>query len=102
MKRHKLIAIACLVLLFVGSSCKKQHYFKYSGSISGEDKRMCACCGGHFINIDGDTLTYLAHALPAGTDLSNESYPVHIEFNATFKNFCGTQKIIEIQNMKKR
>ena len=63
----KLVPFLLTLLLLI--SCEDEVSFKNSdiGSITGQDFRLCACCGGWFIEIEGETLRI--PVLPEDTDL---------------------------------
>jgi len=99
----KVIVGICLVLLGI-QYCRKEdsHVYKSNGIITGPDIRMCACCGGYYIQID--TLTYEFNDLPdnSNINLQTESFPISVILDWQLSDLtgCPDKKII-IQRIKK-
>jgi len=97
----KLIIPFCMSLLLM-TACKKENSLQSNGQITGADPRMCACCGGWFINIDNET--YRFYDLPAESDLdlTNASFPIQVELNwNTTGNGCMGDEIV-IDELKRK
>jgi hypothetical protein len=101
----KATIIVGICTLFISLTfCHKEHYTDYasSGIITGPDIRMCACCGGWFIQID--STTYEFDALPDSSDinLEKETFPVYVklDWQLAGTESCPANKII-IQSIKK-
>ena len=66
------------------------------GIITGPDFRMCACCGGWYIRIDG--IVYEFDTLPVDSkiDLQNEKFPftVIIDWQLSDLSACPDKRII--------
>ena len=64
--------------------------------ITGPDARMCACCGGWFVLING--ISYEFDALPAGSplDLQQVKFPmtVHLDWQVSDQTSCPNDKIL--------
>ena len=66
------------------------------GTVTGRDARRCACCGGWFIKIKGET--YRFQTLPASDiDLGDEQYPVEVtlEWGTAPEQCLGDEIVIE-------
>jgi hypothetical protein len=93
--KTKLLLVVFLIIGLVG--CKKPTTSDYqsTGIITGVDARMCACCGGYYIQIDN--VTYEFDTLPAGSniDLQNATYPiaVKLDWQLSTKPACPNTKI---------
>jgi len=93
--RTKLLLGAFLLISLFG--CKKQNTndFQSTGIITGADYKMCACCGGWYIQIDN--ITYTFDTLPVGStiDLQNATFPitVKLEWKLSTKPTCEEKKI---------
>lgn len=46
------------------------------GIITGRDARRCMCCGGWFVDIQGQTYRFMT--LPKDADIELETYPVSV------------------------
>jgi hypothetical protein len=71
-----------VTLIALSLSCdRKAEEYSSKGVITGQDMRMCACCGGWIINIEGEN--YLFDALPTNSSLSleKESFPLSVLLN---------------------
>ena len=89
-------------LLFILIACQKENEWMNEGKITGADGRMCACCGGYFIEIKDSV--YRFDILPEGTnfDLTKETFPVLVELNWKKKeNSCLRDEIIVTDIRKK-
>jgi len=64
--------------------------------VTGADIRMCACCGGWFVTIDG--IIYQFDTLPDGStvDLQKETFPVTVKMDWQISDqaACPNKKII--------
>jgi hypothetical protein len=72
--------------------------FESTAVISGFDKRMCRCCGGWIINIDGEELSKRFDELPQNTfiDLQSTTFPVNVQLNWTESNdYCGQGIVVD-------
>lgn len=48
------------------------------GTITGEDFRRCACCGGWFIEINEEVYRFIAIPFSSNVDLFNEAFPIEV------------------------
>lgn len=91
------ILVSIIVILFCLVDCQKQNTNDYqsTGKITGADLRMCACCGGYYIQIDN--VTYEFETLPASStiDLQKETFPimVKLDWQLSTKSACPDKKI---------
>jgi hypothetical protein len=81
----KLLILCALLLLF---SCKKDGNCSgtkdasHSGVITSADMRMCACCGGYFIQIEGVTWRFFQESLPPNNlQLTTENLPMKVRLD---------------------
>jgi hypothetical protein len=101
MKRDVIVGI---FVFFALISCHKENANDYrsAGIITGPDIRMCACCGGWFIQID--SATYEFDALPDGSkiNLETETFPLSVKLDWQLSTLtgCPDSRII-IQRIKK-
>ena len=81
--------------------CKTDIYndFKSKGKITGPDLRMCICCGGWQIVIDGETYNF--ESLPGTSDinLQKETFPVLVKLDWHLSETMGCPKWIDIQRI---
>jgi hypothetical protein len=82
MKVIRLLLITGLIAGF--AFCDRENDHLSSGTILGPDIRMCACCGGWYIEID--TATYEFEALPVNStiDLQKETFPLKVKLDWQF------------------
>jgi len=76
----KVLAIMILSAALVGS-CQKEEPFMDVGIITGPDLRLCACCGGWFINIGNDTYRFMEIPCNCSLDLVNAEFPVIVNID---------------------
>jgi hypothetical protein len=93
-------------ILFGLIYCKKEpgHNYESTGTITGQDVRMCPspCCGGWFIKID--SLVYEFDTLPEGSDinLEKETFPLAVKLDWQLSDTPGCpDKRISIQRIAK-
>ena len=100
--RIKLLLAVFLIIGFV--SCQKPNTtdFQSTGIITGVDAKMCACCGGYYIQIDN--VIYEFDTLPVGSniDLQNATYPipVKLDWQLSTKPACPDKKIDVLRIIK--
>jgi hypothetical protein len=97
----KVYRIIIIILLLVACT-KENNDFKSSGTITGVDYRMCACCGGWFINIDN--AIYLFDSLPkdSNIDLASETFPLDVKLDwQLISNSCSGFSRISVLRIKK-
>ena len=80
MKNFNFVLFLFLILLQI--SCNDDDPFKNAdnGAITGQDMRLCACCGGWFIEIEGET--WRIPVPPNNTDLElngRDDYPIPVQ-----------------------
>ena len=73
--------------------------FESTGEIIGPDVRLCICCGGWFIRLDGQEELYNFRELPENSDinLDGASFPIKVNLNWSEDTLitCGSWIIIE-------
>jgi hypothetical protein len=99
----KLSLVVCFLLLGVASCTKeKNNGYQSEGKILGPDLRMCACCGGWYIQIDN--VTYEFDTLPANStvDLQKDTFPimVKLDWQLSDKGACPDSRINIIRIVK--
>ena len=72
----KLLAFFILASL-IALSCSKDQS-KNEGIITGADARLCMCCGGWFIDIEGDHYRFYQLPKDCELDLSKETFPLAV------------------------
>lgn len=92
----KLVLIIGLIFLgFISCRQDKNDNYLSEGKITGPDVRMCACCGGWYIQID--SLTYEFDSLPVNStiNLEKESFPllVKLDWQLSDKAACPDTRI---------
>jgi hypothetical protein len=97
----KAIKIIFLVLIMI--ACTKENSdYKSVGTVTGNDPRMCACCGGWIIVIED--VIYLIDSIPkdSNIDLSTETFPVTVKLDwQLVSSGCSAFNRITVQRIKK-
>ena len=98
------IQLIIILFLVIGiSSCKKNKTITYSdsGTLTGFDPRLCACCGGVFLDSD-DTNIYHIESLPgmSGEDFGKLTFPKRIKYNWSFDRDCNGTVYLKITSYK--
>ena len=85
------------VIIFATCNKEGNNYMSH-GTMSGQDYRMCACCGGWLITIDDKQ--YQFNNLPANSDinLSNEKFPLVVKLDWEL-NTTGCPNTITVQKI---
>ncbi|MEI6274506.1 MAG: hypothetical protein WCP08_00890 [Prolixibacteraceae bacterium] len=96
----KLRWIIVLAFIFFATCTKERNAYMSHGIISGQDFRMCACCGGWLIVIDNQQ--YQFNNLPANVNinLSNEKFPLAVKLDWEL-NTSGCQNTITVLRIVK-
>jgi len=68
------VLLAFLLLIF---SCEKDE-FKSTGTITGADVALCACCGGYFIDIEGTQYRLDKTKLPGNFYFDDNQLPLTV------------------------
>lgn len=101
--KSKITLLICLFILgFTGCNQEINKDYKSQGKITGPDIRMCACCGGWYIQIDN--LTYEFDSLPdnSNINLQTETFPVFVKLDWQLSDKGGCpDKRITIQRIVK-
>jgi hypothetical protein len=88
-----------LLLLTAMLGCRKTHNdkgdYKDLGIITATDMRMCACCGGYFIDINGTTHRFYEENLPPNNlSLSPDNLPMKVKLDwQEAASACGNELI---------
>jgi hypothetical protein len=92
--------LTLLLIVLSLLSCDKE-VVKNSAQITGPDYRMCACCGGWFIEIDDTTYRFYELPKSSSIDLENETFPleVTVKWKKT-ENACMSD-LIDIEKITK-
>lgn len=95
MKSKITLLIGIIIGGFFGCSHEIIKDYQSNGKITGPDIRMCACCGGWYIQIDN--LTYEFDSLPVNSniDLQKETFPVlvKLDWQLSDKGACPDKRI---------
>src|SRR5665648_658758 len=98
----KTIVFLLLISTLLIFSCEKEK-FQSTGTITGPDMRMCPCCGGYFIDIDGNQYNFDKTALPDNFTFADNQLPLDVELNWKLKtDGCLDYNWIEISKIRKK
>ena len=75
----KFIIIVALIVSMISSSCRKNNYMS-DAVITGEDYRLCVCCGGLFIKLNDGRL-FLTGSLENFGVKDNEKFPISVRID---------------------
>ena len=105
MKKHIWLATILFGFgIFLYSSCCEEEpgYCTEEGIITAVDYRECACCGGWFIEIGGDTLRApdLPQEFKEGLDSNEFPLPVYLEWSPNETPCLGDE--IEVPCIRRR
>ncbi|MGB0931085.1 MAG: hypothetical protein ACPGVB_09935 [Chitinophagales bacterium] len=91
-------------LLLISSSflltCEKES-LNDVGVITSFDSRECGCCGGWFIEIDGETHRFFELPKNSGLDLENEALPIDVKLNWEKEDDSCMGDLILVSKMEK-
>ena len=83
LKMNLTIRTYLVLISFTLCTCTYDDFEKYKsdGIITGQDYKMCICCGGWEININDQT--YHFDVLPSNSriDLDNEKFPLKVKLD---------------------
>jgi len=83
-------------------SCEKEKY-ESTGTITGQDIRMCPCCGGYFIDIEGTQYHFEKSGLPCNFTFDDDQFPLNVELDWKPKTAgCSDYNWIEISKIRKK
>jgi hypothetical protein len=106
------LLLPLFLLCLAGIACKKESFMNQA-VITGIDATLCGCCGGLFVNFDGETNSppsqhtfYLAQNDPKDLGIDNTtSFPVYmdVDWEALF-TVCASMphQHIRITKFRKR
>jgi hypothetical protein len=94
--------ILSLVLAFTAMSCEKPDY-KNTGTITGQDVTLCACCGGYFIDINGTQYRFDKSTLPGNFTFEDKQLPLNVELDWELRTeMCKDFNWINITKIRKQ
>jgi hypothetical protein len=98
--RSKFRWIIVLAFILFATCNKESNNYISHGTITGQDYRMCVCCGGWLITIDDKQ--YQFDKLPNGSsiDLNTEKYPLAVKLDWQL-NTAGCPNTITIVRIAK-
>jgi len=97
-------AMVCLLMIsaLLVFSCEKEKY-ESIGTITGQDIRMCPCCGGYFIDIEGTQYHFEKSELPGNFTFDDDQFPLNVELDWKLKTGgCSGYNWIEISKIRKK
>ena len=77
----KMIAAFIFILLLSISCSMEEDSYKSSGIITGVDVRECSCCGGYYIDIEGNTYRFYEIPQNSNLKLDNQVFPVYVKLD---------------------
>jgi hypothetical protein len=103
MKRNLFILIILSGLVFMAACRKKDEVVETNAKIIGSDMRLCACCGGWWFDIQGDTLR--AMDLPADfiAQIDQNAFPIPVLISWDRENLssCLMDELVHIKTIRK-
>ena len=81
--------------------CNKATVIKNNATILGADYRMCASCGGWFIEIERDTFRFFEVPSNSNVDLNSASFPLQVDAKwRELEDECMND-LIEVTSLKR-
>ena len=81
-------------------SCEKDKY-ESTGTITGADMAMCACCGGYFIEIGATKYHFEKIELPSNFKFDDEQLPLNVDLDWKLKTeTCSGFNWIKISKIR--
>ena len=78
----KVFTLALFLVLLTNNSCQKESVlYKSYGVITGQDYRMCACCGGWFLETGGEIFLFDSIPADSGFELAKETLPLKVRLD---------------------
>jgi len=98
--KTKVFFLLVSALLIV--SCEKTKY-ENTGTITGQDFALCACCGGYFIQIDDVNYRFEKSELPDNFTFDDNQLPLTVELDWEPRSaYCSDFNWINIQKIRKK
>lgn len=95
--KKKLMKYVCFLLVcLLAASCytkpqpEPAPHYDASGTITGQDLAMCACCGGYIMKMSTNDSVYRFFSFPAGTTFDTTKFPISVNFNFTRTGVCAS------------
>lgn len=82
------------------NSPSEELVYESTGTITGYDLTLCACCGGWIVVIENDENTYRLDSLPEGSGIDNEDLPLTLDFNWSINRVCGTFIYLDVEGFE--
>ena len=103
MKKIQNLAIIFTIFLFAAACRKNDDGMETDAMIIGIDGRKCSCCGGWWLDINGDSLRTLNFPgdFAAQIDLNNLPMPVKIQWEKDQVTSCFQNELILIESIRK-
>lgn len=79
-------------------SCKDEVVWMDQGELLGYDFRLCPCCGGYFIDINGETFRFYEFPESSDFEISPDAtfpIPVNINWHVAENTCLGDEIIID-------
>ena len=100
----KNLTIFTILLFLLFTACTKENTLSYNGIITGPDYRLCACCGGWFIEIDETNHRF--YTLPENSTLElpheTNEFPIKVVLDwRENENACFGDEIIVTEIRRK-
>jgi len=98
------IRIALVICILAGLIyCQNRFVDDYPshGKITGQDMRMCICCGGWQIVIDNETYNFDSIPANSNINLQKETFPLLVKLDWQLAGPARCQKWINILRIKK-
>lgn len=96
-----LLAYTLIVLVLAVGCRKKSTEPSSTGTLTGPDLALCACCGGVILQ-STDGKNYRIESLPGLTqqELFSLSYPKKIKYNSAINRECGSIIYLDIKEYR--
>ena len=101
--KTKFLPVSCFIIIcFVCCQKANNNDYQSNGIITEPDIRMCPCCGGWYIQIDGSTYEFDSLPSKSNMNLQKDSFPILVKLDWQLSNqiACPDKRITVIRIIK--
>ena len=103
MKHNLVLSSITVLLLFMTACLKKDVVPETDAAIIGYDMRLCACCGGWWFDIQGDTLRAMDLPVDFAAEIDQNAFPMPVKISWDRENLssCLQDELVHIRTIRK-
>ena len=90
-------------MFFMAACRKKDAIVETTARIIGNDMRLCACCGGWWFDIQGDTLRAMVLPGDFAAQINQNAFPISVLISWDRENLspCLQDELVHIKTIRK-